>query len=258
MAILEVIEDNESPSNPFLFNKPKPDFNKLSKEEKKVLLDHIASQVIADDPKLFEQMATNFLNQTTQEDFNTVEIQPQPGYVCKTHIVSSTSKYKVGTVVYINICYASSIPAPPIASEKEIEKALNAEPDATYKVPLSMGEPQQGEKGALIMSACINTQPFLRSEKNLDFRLYILELAMEYVEEIISASLSREFTMPQVKSMGVIPSRILRLPKPSLMTAIRTEVNKTNKKEKWTCRPTEHSVENNYLKLVIPMPNKNI
>ncbi|KAI9483773.1 MAG: pre-RNA processing PIH1/Nop17-domain-containing protein [Benjaminiella poitrasii] len=255
MAILEVIEDNDSPSShPFLLNKSKPDFDKLSQEEKTALLDHIASQV-AHDPKLFEDMARNFLDQTTQEDFNTVEVQPQAGYVCKTQIVSSQGRYKVGTVVYINMCYASSIPAPPIASEREIEKALNADPTATYKVPLSMGEPQNDEKGSLIMSACINTQPYLRSERDLDFRLYLLELAMEYVEEIVLVSLSREFTMPQVKSVGTIPARILRLPKPSLMTAIHSEVVSKSKKE-WTCQATEHTIENNQLKLVIPMPDK--
>lgn len=42
-----------------------------------------------------------------------------------------------------------------------------------------------------MMDACVNTQPYLRSEKDLDFRLYLLELAMEYVEEALSVDLSR-------------------------------------------------------------------
>lgn len=41
------------------------------------------------------------------------------------------------------------------------------------------------------MDACINTQPYLRTEKDLDYRLYILELSMEYVEDAESITLSR-------------------------------------------------------------------
>jgi hypothetical protein len=235
MPILEVIEDNDT-SNPFLVgpNNKTPDFDQLTQEEQTALLDHIASQV-ANDPKAFERLATTFLGQATKQDFNTVNIQPQAGYVCKTHAISSTSKkHKVGSIVYINICYSSSIPAPPIASEVEIQKALNAEPNVNFKVPLSMGQERNDGKGSLVMDACINMQPYLRSEKDLDFRLYILELSMEYVEEIVGITLSREFTMPTTKSIGKIPGRVLRLPKPSLMTAIRTELNP---QIKWQLKP---------------------
>jgi hypothetical protein len=100
------------------------------------------------------------------------------------------------------------------------------------------------------MDACIHTQPYLRSEKDLDFRLYLLELSMEYVEDIVSVSLSREFTMPTAKSIGVIPTRVLRLPKPSLITAIRTEL-----KDVWTLQPT-FTVNQNQLVVIIPMPDK--
>lgn len=100
------------------------------------------------------------------------------------------------------------------------------------------------------MDACIHTQPFIRSERDLDFRLYLLELSMEYVEDIVSVSLSREFTMPSAKSIGSIPTRVLRLPKPSLMTAIRTEIKAT-----WTLQPS-FTVDQNRLVVVIPMPDK--
>lgn len=154
MPILEVIEDD---SSPFLINAPKPDFEKLTKEEQTALLDHISSQV-ANDPETFERLASNFLQQATQQDFNTVNVQPQPGFVCKTHVVSSqSSKYKVDTIVYINICYAAAIPAPPIATEQEIQKALNAEPNSTFKVPLSMGQPRKGERGKINIYIYIKT-----------------------------------------------------------------------------------------------------
>ncbi|KAI9495425.1 PIH1 family, partial [Zychaea mexicana] len=159
----------------------------------------------------------------------TVSVQPQPGFVCKTKVERS-KKHKPGTKVYINICHADAIPAPPVANENEIQKALDAEQDATYRVPLSMGQPRfDTDSTSLIMDACIHTQPYMRAERDLDFKLYILELAIEFVEEMESVELSREFTMPNLQSKGTIPQRMLRLPKPALISAVKKQ--KPAKKE---------------------------
>ncbi|KAI8144492.1 pre-RNA processing PIH1/Nop17-domain-containing protein [Fennellomyces sp. T-0311] len=195
MPLLEPVE----PKNPFLFTDNSPqDFESLSKEEKNVLLDHVAAE-FANDPKAMDRLAQKFLQEVTPNDFTTVSVQPQPGFVCKTKITKSdSSKLKVGNVVYINICHADAIPVPPVANEDQIQKALNAEPDATYRVPLSMGQPRF-DGDALIMDACIHTQPYMRAERDLDYRLYILELAIEFVEESQHVELSRvhnaEFTV---------------------------------------------------------------
>lgn len=276
MPILEVIDDNDVQS-PFLLNSQKhsqKNFEELTKEEQDALLDQIASQV-ANDPKAFDRLAKEFLNQVKRDDFNTVTIHPQAGYVCKTHVISSSEEHKKDTPVYINICHASAIPAPPVMNENEIQKALNAEPETTYRVPLSMGQLRRGEKGraicinegyslsqrckldAIIMDACINTQPYLRSEKDLDFRLYILELSMEYVEEILGVGLSREFTMPNIKSKGDIPGRVLRLPKPSLVSAIRTEMKQDHNENGWKLSYDLKAEESKqYVTVSIPMPDK--
>ncbi|KAI8988068.1 hypothetical protein BDF20DRAFT_910608 [Mycotypha africana] len=278
MAILELIDDSEA-NSPFLLEsdnnnnqqqqcQPKT-FDNLTKEEQNALLDHIASQV-ANDPKLFDKLANEFLQQASKQDFQAIKVQPQPGYVCKTKIVRTLGGNST--------------------NERDIQKALNAEPDATYRVPLSMlrRQPTSNDTDALIMDACINTQPYLRSEKDLDYRLYILELSMEYVEDMEQVELSREFTMPALPSVGAIPSRFLKLPKPSLMTAIQTELDSnkgtshptakdattanatlrsgvsttstmsTLSSKNWTCRP-EFKVkpEENILCIILPMPDKN-
>lgn len=102
----------------------------------------------------------------------------------------------------------------------------------------------------LIMDACLNTQTYLRCEKDLDYSLYVLEIAMEYIEEKMSIHLSREFTMPNIKSKGQIPSRVLRLPKPSLMTAVKNSI-----KSPWKLKPII-TMEKEMLKIRIPMPDK--
>ncbi|KAI8393759.1 pre-RNA processing PIH1/Nop17-domain-containing protein [Radiomyces spectabilis] len=254
MPTLELIEDE----NPFLLSKPKPQFDNLSAEEQAAFLDKVAAEV-SNDPAALNRLASTFLKQATKDDFNNVTVQPIPGYVCRTSTVASNNeKHKVGTTVYINICHAAAIPEPTLATEAEIQKALNAEPDAKYRVPLSMGEPRfektTADKVCLIMDACIHTQPYLRSERDLDFRLYIMELAMEYVEENEHISLSREFTMPKMSSKGTIPKRIVRLPKPSLMTAVRQSTDAAS--TQWKCTPTV-SVQGKHILVVVPMPNLN-
>lgn len=147
MPVIELLDEHSDAHSLKLNTSNDKKYDDLTEEEQTALLDHIASQV-ANDPAAFERLTTMFLKQTTKADFNTVHVQPQAGFVCKTHVVSTQKmKYPVNTVVFINICFASAIPAPPSASESEIQKALNAEPNATYKVPLSMGvERDEGGK----------------------------------------------------------------------------------------------------------------
>ncbi|KAI9272307.1 pre-RNA processing PIH1/Nop17-domain-containing protein [Helicostylum pulchrum] len=225
----------------------------LTPEEHQLLFDHIASQ-IANDPIAFKKLS----RAVTATDFNTIQVRPQPGFVCKTAVVSSRNKqYAIGTVVYINICYAAAIPAPSLATEQEIQKALNAGPGAEYKVPLNMGK-ERTDQGNLIMDACIHPQAYIRSEKDLDYRLYIIELAMEYVEEITSVNLSREFTMPTIRSKGTIPSRIMRLPKPTLLDSIVNQLKKPVTTAKTWKLEADIKLLDNILTVLIPMPdNKN-
>lgn len=201
MPIIEPIEDNNSPLlvTPSIRQKQQqqqPDsFESLSKEDQNALLDHIAGQ-FANDPKAMERLASAFAQQVSKDDFDSVPVLPQAGFVIKTKITKSNNpKHKTGTPVYINVCHAPEIPAPPIASETEIQKALNADPNATYRVPLCMGqarvEKDVAGKTYLITDACINTQPYVRAERDLDYRLYILELSIEWAEEKESIELDR-------------------------------------------------------------------
>lgn len=150
MPILELVPDE--PTTPFLIDATKkPTLEQLTREEHEALLDAIGSH-IAQDPAALTRLVKKYLAVTTRQDFNTITVHPQPGFVCKTRVMTSKNKkYPVNTAVYINICHAPSIPAPPLSTEKEIQKALNAEPDAYYKVPLNMGKErvESGKMGML-------------------------------------------------------------------------------------------------------------
>ncbi|KAI8079972.1 pre-RNA processing PIH1/Nop17-domain-containing protein [Halteromyces radiatus] len=217
---------------------------------------------------------------------DTINLQPQVGYAFKTHITNILKKktvenlvsvkYSIGTTIYINICHSDSLPAPMLATEADIQAALRADPGATYQVPLSLGTPRMTDdknKAAPIMDACIHTQPFIRSEHDLDFRLYIMELAMEHVEDELGVNLSREFTMLKTPAKGLpIPNRIVHLPKKpgTIDHIVSTKLEKSKQretstlpqkptveemKESWSCNP-KFEREGNHLVVIIQMPLK--
>lgn len=99
--------------------------------------------------------------------------------------------------VFINICHSPEIPAPPLCSKKEIEKAIKAEDNSIYKVPLSLSpcrtDLDKTKQICLVFDACINTTPFKQSENDDDFKLFIIELAVEWVEEKHKLKLSRGY-----------------------------------------------------------------
>ncbi|KAI9026008.1 pre-RNA processing PIH1/Nop17-domain-containing protein [Phycomyces nitens] len=259
MPTLELLKDGQDPLDlsGSLANLPQS-FEKLSNEEKSALMNQLASK-FANDPKAMERLASTALSSITTDDFDTVTVQPHPGFVCKTHVLNTKNpNHPIGKVVYINICHASDIPEPTLASEKDIQKALNGDPDATYRVPLSMGQARFDKDNAgrkyLVMDACFHTRAYIRAERDLEYRLYLLELSIEYVEENENVALSREFTMPNVPSKGQIPKRILRLPKPSLISSLTIDKKKNEISLPWECRPSFSVIKGETLVVVIPMP----
>ncbi|OAD78030.1 hypothetical protein PHYBLDRAFT_164913 [Phycomyces blakesleeanus NRRL 1555(-)] len=259
MPTLEILKEghNSLDISGALRNSPQ-NFESLSDEDKAALMNQLASS-FANDPKAMDRLASSALNNVTADDFDTVAVQPHPGFVCKTHIVNSKNpKHPVGKVVYINICHASEIPEPTLASEKDIQIALNGDPDSTYRVPLSMGQARTDKDNAgrlnLIMDSCFHTRAYIRAERDLEYRLYLLELSIEYVEDNENVVLSREFTMPNVISKGQIPKRILRLPKPSFISSLTIDKKKSELYLPWECKPRFSVFKGNTLIVVIPMP----
>lgn len=119
--------------------------NQLGFEEQRMLQDYIASEIDqhSDD---YEKLVQFFMQSTqSQVDFEAIDIQPQPGFVCKTRIVQNAqnkTRYPRGTVIYINVTYNCHLSGPPVTSEEEIQKALRGEKETDYRLPLAMGQPR--------------------------------------------------------------------------------------------------------------------
>ncbi|KAG2171593.1 hypothetical protein INT43_008319 [Umbelopsis isabellina] len=234
-------EDNHPSS--LLFN-PQPAVNDLSADDQEALVSHFA-QELEQDPSKLEQLAAQVIREqkAQQAQFKTMEIQPEAGFVCKTKTTTACKEWPIGSKVFINICYAAQVPEPnPAATEADIQKALQGDATATYQVPMSLGAPRRDHDRAghacMVVDACVHTKPFVRAEGDLDYRLYIIELAIELIEDREKVELSREFTMPNLRSKGTIPKRMLQVPKGSLITDAPT-----TSKEPLFSRPDIHMVK---------------
>ncbi|KAJ3299652.1 PIH1 domain-containing protein 1 [Borealophlyctis nickersoniae] len=157
------------------------------------------------------------LKQQTANVGPVTEIEPEAGFVVKTHNVTKVEDYPAGLKVFVNVCHSPHVPAPPLASKEEIQRALKAEDNATYRVPLSLNPPRpdrdKAGKACIVFDACINTDPLRKSSDDEDFKIFLIELALQWIEEKYKLELSRDFTLPKMKSKGKLSKHVIRRPK---------------------------------------------
>ncbi|KAI8606375.1 pre-RNA processing PIH1/Nop17-domain-containing protein [Dissophora ornata] len=185
-------------------------------------------------PKAAMALAQGYMSasQAPRQAMN--EITPVPGFVVQTQTTKERNKIPMAsvksvvfpkdTIVFINVCHSGQMPKPTVASEAEIRRAINAEDGVNYQVPFQLSPPREHRdsmaKGYLVIDACIHTEPFKRTEKDMDYKLYIMELAMEWVEEKCRIELSRNFQLPNIKSKDELKKRSVVWPKPPAIQEI--------------------------------------
>eukprot|EP00833_Pecoramyces_ruminatium_P009923 jgi/Orpsp1_1/1183955/evm.model.c7180000087376.1 len=150
-----------------------------------------------------------------------MEIEPEPGFVIKTHNKKTVEGFTEGLKIFINICHNGKVPPPPIATDEEIRKAIEAEDNTKYKVPLSLSTPRtdldKSGKTCVVFDACINTNAIIKATKDYDYKLFLIELAIEWVEEKYKLELSREFSLPKMRAKGKLVKHYIRRPdRPSI------------------------------------------
>ncbi|KAK9765996.1 hypothetical protein K7432_005254 [Basidiobolus ranarum] len=172
------------------------------------------------EPKPIETL----LPEKSYKDFTVpLRIEPLPGFILSTVTASKSEKYPSNYPIFVNICHSPDFPKPPKVTEQEIQKALNADPTSNYQIPLSLTEPRTDTndgKACLVFDACIHSEPFQRSCQDFDFRLYIIELAIEWVEEKNKLELRREFTLPAGSSKGPLAPHTIPVTKSAPVTEI--------------------------------------
>ncbi|ORX58615.1 PIH1-domain-containing protein [Piromyces finnis] len=166
-----------------------------------------------------------------------MEIEPEPGFVIKTHNLKDVEGFTEGLKIFINICHSGKVPPPPIATDEEIRKAVEAEDNTKYKVPLSLSVPRtdldKAGKTCIVFDACVNTNPIIKATKDFDYKLFLIELAIEWVEEKYKLKLSREFTLPKMRAKGKLVKHFIRRPeRPSISEIDNVISDTTNIKKK--------------------------
>ncbi|KAF9433046.1 PIH1 domain-containing protein 1 [Entomortierella beljakovae] len=217
------------------------------------------------DPKAALSLAESYVSASQAPRQAMTEITPVPGFVVQTHTLNESNKvplvetnksviFPKDTLVYINICSSDQLPKPTAASESEIQKAINAEEGVTYQVPFQLSPPRQYRdsvsKSYLVVDACIHTDALKRAERDFDYKLYIMELAMEWTEEKCRIELSRN--LPNIKSKDELKKRSVILPKPP---AIQEMSDDTVKSKTTLVKSTSKVAEVNKVEEIIHVPS---
>ncbi|KAF9962234.1 hypothetical protein BGZ70_008095 [Mortierella alpina] len=198
-------------------------------------------------PKAALALAESYMTASQAPRHAMTDITPVPGFVVQTLTTGESSKVPIGskivsfgkdTAVFINVCSSDLMPKPSNATEAEIQRAINAEEGTTYQVPFQLSPPREYRdsvaKSYLVVDACIHTEPYKRAEKDFDYKLYIMELAMEWVEEKCRVELSRNFQLPNIKSKDELKKRSVILPKPPAIQELDSNFSNVSKVSKLT------------------------
>ncbi|KAG9007412.1 hypothetical protein FRB94_001284 [Tulasnella sp. JGI-2019a] len=137
-----------------------------------------------------------------------------------TTVVKVTKGYKI----FLNLCYDHAVPPPPERTEDQIRKAmlgadldgLNGPGQHAYFVPVivSDGRPVTDKAGkpSLVFDCVFNAGLKGRVIKDVDYRTFLIELALERAEDKSGLTLSREIATPNLLSKGDLKPRTVLIP----------------------------------------------
>lgn len=104
------------------------------------------------------------------------------------------------------------------------------------------------------MDAVMNTQAMSRCLRDFDYKVWVIELVIEYAEQVLDVKLSRQFDIPTAIAVkGGRPEPIrLRLPTESFVSKMIKEINK---KKEWQLKPSIQKRGDEMI-VLIDMPNE--
>ncbi|KLO07037.1 hypothetical protein SCHPADRAFT_837224 [Schizopora paradoxa] len=186
---------------------------------------------------------------SSKQDTTLVKLKPTPGFVIKSVVTEpgfyafspepSSSKptspnvlepkaqprrvaIPKGQKVFLNIAWDLVVPPPPPADEATIRRAMaGADLDVgfesgAYFVPVVVSEPREDKDKAgnpsLVFDCIFNITLKSRCTKDPEFKMYILELALEHVEAKANMQLSRQIGTPNIASKGKLEPRSAMIP----------------------------------------------
>ncbi|PWA01689.1 hypothetical protein BB558_002193 [Smittium angustum] len=137
-------------------------------------------------------------SESQDESFSTNKIQTeidyQPFLSFKLPVLSSSERVHSINSIIINMCFSHSIPKPKDVGETEIQKAFNANHDANWQIPMYTSEPMylQDEENVFVFDTIVNSSLQQRAHVDVDMKLYLIELSIEWAEDKFGIVLSRD------------------------------------------------------------------
>ncbi|XP_014769704.1 PIH1 domain-containing protein 1 [Octopus bimaculoides] len=148
-----------------------------------------------------------------------LQVTPKPGFCIKV-------KDEENKKVFINICQADNVPKPEEISDEKLMELLDSEVPTDYRIPMSLGEshPELDKSGqaCTVYDVVINPKFFEKIQKNELFRVFMISISMEGLEEKYKMKLKRNswVILKNKKFMGSIAPQNIRNKSKSLISEV--------------------------------------
>ena len=129
-------------------------------------------------------------------DIRSEKIVPEPGFVVKTRALESNEK------VFINFCKSSRIKA--LSREPQAPTPEDPDPPERIRIPLSLGTAEQeldknGET-CTVYDVVMNPEVIDGCTGNDDFRAWVVDVAMGWIENKSGGGLCRTYSTPRIRN----------------------------------------------------------
>ena len=137
--------------------------------------------------------------QPPQQQPDTVQLTPDAGFVLKTHLkpsnLDSVKESQLLKKIFINICHHHMVPPPPLLTDEEVAKAIQSSDNSTFRIPLSLSvlktDKDKTGKECLVVDACMHPRAFDKASEDDEFKMFLVELCLQWVENRYQLELSR-------------------------------------------------------------------
>ncbi|KAF8627597.1 hypothetical protein AX17_006169 [Amanita inopinata Kibby_2008] len=157
-----------------------------------------------------------------------IQLTPSPGFCIKSTALqpaiitlrNAPVQVPKNLKIFVNLAWDKNVPSPPEGSEEDIQRAMQGQ-DADeladgWFVPVVVSEGRQDTdkagKPSLVFDCVYNSSIKTRSLADPEFKIFLIELALQRVEAQTSLVLSRQIGMPNITSKGKLTPRTVRIP----------------------------------------------
>ncbi|KTW27462.1 uncharacterized protein T551_02961 [Pneumocystis jirovecii RU7] len=149
-----------------------------------------------------------------QKKSKEIYISPLPGFVIKTIQTGDQKKrFPQGTKVFLNLCHSEKVTPPKDGVDRDI--GLKIMRGWHWEIPIVVSverwDVDKAGRKCLVIDCCCNTSVMKLSKEDINIRFFFIETCFEVVEDKTGMILSREYTIPKMKSKGELLSSILEL-----------------------------------------------